>query len=67
MFRRTVLWSVIAIYLIVIGLWSSAVAPLVLATAGLAVVIGAIPAPVLALAAAVIWLKHRRPAPTATA
>ncbi|MEV6737900.1 hypothetical protein AB0N14_13595 [Streptomyces sp. NPDC051104] len=59
-------WSLLAAVLIVIGAWPAAVAPIALAGAGLAVVIGAIPGPVLLLAGLVVWLKHR-PAPVATA
>jgi hypothetical protein len=67
MFRRTsTRWLLLAIVLIVIGLWPAAVAPIAWASAGVAVVIGAIPGPVLALAAIAVWLKHRPTAkPTA--
>jgi hypothetical protein len=63
---RIIRWLLLALFLIVVGLWPAAVAPVALAGAGLAAVIGAIPGPVLVLAAAVAWLKHR-PTPTATA
>jgi hypothetical protein len=59
-------WSLLAAVLIVIGLWPAAVAPIALAGAGLAIVIGAIPGPALVLAAAAIYLRHR-PARPATA
>lgn len=63
---RFIVWSLLAAFLIVVGLWPAAAAPIGLAATGAAVVLGAIPGPVLALAAAVAWLKHR-PARTATA
>jgi hypothetical protein len=63
MFRRPVLWLLIGLFLVLIGLWPAAVAPVALAGAGLAVVIGAIPAPVLVLAGVAIYLKHRAPRP----
>jgi hypothetical protein len=66
MFRRVLLWSLLAAYLIVIGLWASAAAPIVLALAGLATVLAAIPSSVLALAAVAAWLA-RRPTPVRAA
>jgi hypothetical protein len=60
---RIALWALAALYLLIVGLWPAAAAPIGLATAGAAVVIGLIPAPVLALAAVAVWLKYR-PAPT---
>ncbi|OUD04659.1 hypothetical protein [Streptomyces swartbergensis] len=65
---RYVRWLLLAAFLIVVGVWPSAAAPIGLAATGAAVILGAIPGPVLALAAVVAWLKHRpAPAPTATA
>jgi hypothetical protein len=66
MFRRVLLWSLLAAYLIVIGLWSTAAAPIVLALAGLATVLATVPGPVWALAAVAAWLKHQ-PAPARAA
>lgn len=57
--RRPVLWSLLAAYLIVVGLWSTAAAPVSLATAGLDTVLGSIPRTVLVLAAGVAWLIFR--------
>ena len=59
---RTLRWLLLAGFLIVVGLWPAALAPVTLAATGAAAVIAAIPGPVLALAAAVAWLKHK-PAP----
>jgi hypothetical protein len=64
--RHPVLWLLAAVFLIVVGLWPAAAAPIGLAASGVAVILGAIPGPVLVLAAVVAWLKHR-PTPTATA
>ncbi|GAB2718250.1 hypothetical protein [Streptomyces bullii] len=66
MSRRVLLWSLLAAFLIVVGLWPAAATPIGLAAAGAAVIVGLIPGPVLALAAVAVWLKHR-PAPTSTA
>ena len=63
---RTALWTLLALYLLVVGLWPSAAAPISLAFDGLGAVLAAIPAPVLLLAAGVAWLKHK-PAATAPA
>ena len=59
MFRRTLRWLPLAVVLIVIGIWPDAAAPVELAAAGAAVIISAIPGPVLAAAAVIAWLKHR--------
>jgi hypothetical protein len=61
---RLVLWALLAAYLIVIGLFPDAAAPIGLAFTGAGVILGAIPGPVLLLATVVAWLKHR-PTPTA--
>jgi len=63
---RILAWSLLAAYLITVGLWPAAIAPVSLAFAGLGAAVAAIPGPVLALAAGVAWLKHR-PAPVKAA
>ncbi|AWT42581.1 MULTISPECIES: hypothetical protein [Streptomyces] len=64
---RIVLWLLLAAYLITVGLWSPAAAPVVWAFAGAGTLLAAIPGPVLALGGVIAWLKHRpAPAPTAT-
>ncbi|MGW4825465.1 hypothetical protein ACWEP4_42980 [Streptomyces sp. NPDC004227] len=66
--RHPILWSLLVAWLIVIGLWSAAATPIVLAAAGAAVVLGTIPGPVLVLAAVAVWLYFRHhPARPATA
>ncbi|MFJ2961192.1 hypothetical protein ACIPIC_02645 [Streptomyces collinus] len=65
---RVIAWAALALYLITVGLWPAALAPVSLGLDGIAAVIAAIPGPVLALAAVAAWLKHRpAPAKTATA
>lgn len=61
---RYILWSLLAAYLIVIGLWPPAAAPIAAALAGLRTLASLIPGPVVLLAGFIAWLKHR-PAPTA--
>ncbi|MDH3037900.1 hypothetical protein ABZ742_04075 [Streptomyces albogriseolus] len=56
---RIVLWVLAALYLLLVGLWPAAAAPIGLVAAGAAVVVGLIPGPVLALGAAAAWLKYR--------
>lgn len=65
MFRHPVArWLLLAAYLLVVGVWSSAAAPVALVAAGLAVIVSAVPGPVLVLAAVAAYLRHRpvRPA-----
>ncbi|GAP46897.1 hypothetical protein [Streptomyces azureus] len=66
MFRRVFVWLLLAAFLIVVGLWPPAAAPIDWAATGANVVLAAIPGPVLLLAAVAAWLKHR-PAPVKTA
>ncbi|MER8220910.1 hypothetical protein ABTZ58_10020 [Streptomyces sp. NPDC094143] len=66
MFRRALLWSLLAAYLIVVALWPAAATPVDLAFTGLDSVISAVPGPVLLLAAWIAWLRHR-PAPVRAA
>jgi hypothetical protein len=64
MFRSTTIrWVILAAFLIVVGLWPAAVAPIVLAAAGASAVLAAIPGPLLVGLAVIAWLKHK-PAPT---
>ncbi|MCW7941655.1 hypothetical protein AAW14_06315 [Streptomyces hygroscopicus] len=56
---RLVLIALLGLYLIAVGVAPAAAAPVTLAGAGLAVIIGAIPGPVLALAAVAVWLHYR--------
>jgi hypothetical protein len=57
--RHPILWSLIAAYLIVVGLWSAAATPVVLAGAGLGHLLTALPAPALLAVAGIAWLRHR--------
>jgi len=64
---RTLRWLLLAVVLMVIGIWPAAAAPISLAATGAAVILTAIPVPVLLLAAVVAWLKHRPTPKPATA
>lgn len=61
---RVIRWLLLALLLIVVGVWPAAAAPIGLAATGAAVIIAAIPGPVLLAAALIAWLKYR-PTPTA--
>lgn len=63
---RFIAWAMAALYLLTVGLWPAALAPVTLTFAGLGAALAAIPGPVIALAAVAAWLKHR-PAPAKTA
>jgi hypothetical protein len=63
---RIIRWSLLAAFLILVGLWPAAAAPIGLALAGLGHLLALIPGPVLLLAGVIAWLKHR-PTPPATA
>jgi hypothetical protein len=63
---RYIAWALAALYLLTVGLWPAALAPVTLALAGLAAVIAVVPGPVWLLAAVIAWLKNR-PANPATA
>lgn len=64
---RYVRWLLLAAFLIVVGLWPAAAAPIGLAATGAAVIVGLIPGPVLLLAGVAAWLKHRPTPKSATA
>jgi hypothetical protein len=60
---RTILWLLLAAYLISVGIWPAAAAPVSLAFAGVAVLIGLVPGPAWLIAVAAVWWRHRRTAP----
>lgn len=64
---RIIRWLLLALFLITVGLWPAAAAPIGLAATGAAVIIAAIPGPVLAAIAAIVWLRHRQTHPTPAA
>jgi hypothetical protein len=64
---RVIRWPLLALFLIVIGIWPAAAAPIQLAATGAAVIITAIPGPVFLAIALIAWLKHRPAPKTATA
>lgn len=59
---RIILIAVVGLYLIAIGIWPAAAAPISAAVTGLAVVVSLIPGPAWLGLGAIAWLKHR-PAP----
>jgi hypothetical protein len=61
--RHLILWLLLAAFLMLVGVWPAAAAPIGLTAAGAAVVLAAIPGPVLALAAIAVYLKYRAPRP----
>lgn len=63
---RILLIALLGLYLIAVGVWPAALAPVSLAFAGLAAILGVVPGPAWLLLAGIAWLKHR-PAPTKTA
>lgn len=67
--RRLVLWLLLIAFLIVVGMWPAALAPVTLALTGADLVLAAIPGPVLLLSAGVVWLwtRNRTAAPAKTA
>ena len=61
---RIVAWTFLALFLLVVGAWPAAAAPVSLAFAGAGVVASKIPGVVLLGIAAIAWLRHRpTPAP----
>jgi hypothetical protein len=64
---RIILIVLLGLYLIVVGLWPAAAAPVSLLVAGLVVVFGLIPTPVWLLTAGIAWARNRpAPVPAAT-
>lgn len=65
---RIVLWALAALYLLVVGLWPAALAPLALTLSGATAVIAAVPASVWVALGVIAWLKRKpTPAPAKTA
>lgn len=56
---RIIAVALLGAYLIAIGLWPAALAPVSLAFAGLAAILGAVPGPAWLLLGGIAWLKHR--------
>lgn len=62
---RIIRWSLIAAYLIVVGLWPAAAVPVALLAAGLVVIAASIPLPIwLAAIGVVLLVLYRRSTPT---
>jgi len=62
---RIIAWVLLALYLLAVGLWSPALAPVTATFAGFGAIVGAVPHSAWLLAAVVVWLRHR-PAPAQT-
>jgi hypothetical protein len=61
---RFVAWSLLALFLLIVGAWPAAATPVSLAFTGAGVIAAKIPGVVLIGAAAFAWLRHRTtPAP----
>lgn len=59
---RYILWTLLALFLIVVGLWPAAAAPIVLVTTGAAVIVAKAPLFVLAAGLAVhFWRRRSNP------
>lgn len=56
---RIIRWLLLAVFLIVVGLWPAAAAPIGLAASGAAVILAAVPGPVLLAGAVIAWLHHQ--------
>lgn len=65
---RIIAWLLLASYLLIVGLWPAAAAPVGLAFTGLGVLLAAIPLPaVIAIGAVIAWeLRHRSNSKPAT-
>ena len=64
--RPAALWTILALFFVAVGMWPAALAPVTLATTGLAAVLATIPGPIYLLAGVIAWLKYRpqpKPAP----
>jgi hypothetical protein len=65
---RIVLWVLAALYLLLVGLWPPALAPVALTLTGATTLIAAVPGAVWVAAGAIAWLKRKpTPAPAKTA
>lgn len=64
--NRNIRWALLVAFLIVVGLWPAALAPVTLALAGAAAVLATIPASVWVAVGVIAFLKHK-PAPARTA
>lgn len=56
---RIVAWALLALYLLTVGLWSAAIAPVTATFAGFGAILGAVPTSAWLLAAVITWLRLR--------
>ncbi|MFI8439956.1 hypothetical protein ACIGKG_04970 [Streptomyces rochei] len=60
---RIIAWALLPLYLLLVGLWPAAIAPVTATFAGFGAILGAVPTSAWLLAAAIAWLKHRPATP----
>lgn len=65
--NRIIRWALLIAFLIVVGLWPTALAPVSLALAGAAAVLATVPASVWVAVGVIAWLKHKPTPAKATA
>ncbi|MEU1043931.1 hypothetical protein ABZ400_02090 [Streptomyces sp. NPDC005897] len=56
---RIIAWVLLALYLLTVGLWPAALAPVTATFAGFGAILGAVPTSAWLLAAAITWHRHR--------
>jgi uncharacterized membrane protein YiaA len=57
---RIILLALLGLYLIAVGVWPAAAAPVAAALAGIAVIVGLIPGPAWLGLGVIAWLRNRR-------
>jgi len=65
--NRILRWLLLAAFLIVVGMWPTALAPVTLALAGAAAILATVPASVWLAVGVIAWLKHKPSPAKATA
>ncbi|WP_055693021.1 hypothetical protein [Streptomyces prasinopilosus] len=63
--NRTAHWLLLIAFLIAVGLFPAALAPVTLAVAGAAAVLATVPGPVWVAVGVIAWLKHKPATTTA--
>ncbi|MCM8552281.1 hypothetical protein [Streptomyces sp. STCH 565 A] len=56
---RIIAWALLALYLLTVGLWPAAIAPVTATFAGFGAILGAVPTSAWLLAGVITWLRHR--------
>ena len=65
--NRILRWLLLAAFLIVVGMWPTALAPVTLALAGAGAILATVPASVWLAVGVIAWLKHKPSPAKATA